>query len=730
MGNFREGISPIFPIYGENESKKEVYDELITRQIKRVKGLVEQDKKFHAFLLFCLLINQEIYSVHKNEIYSIIETFLWFSTGLIKTEEYELLYHFIQTLNQIGIKDDDIELVKKVDHIIGSAIENLIKIDKENWLKNYIETGSDSVIYLSEAEGKLDRAFRLLNILIDSNNFGQTIRIFDKIEEIIIKKRENIDDIKIKEFIKLILKVSTHLFLSQQEKIAEELYQKLKNLILNVLKYKDLDVITLLKDAWLIESIIGYSHNENFWAYLLYNAILDQDAYFSEILYKIFMKVTDNVYHIDKAVLYSIEKKPRELSIEASRIEFTLNKLKNQYKISLRLSQKTKFQAPIRILDNTYIDQNTRNILLQIFKVIHFFPFAGVDKESCDTLIQDEEFLGWKVEAYGAPPDVDQIMGYPAAEIGCDLLYFLGRTLFLLLPSTIREVFLHLQNDMQNTVYLQLQIDDIEIPWDFFHDGKNFLINALATGNIVMEPTEYKMIKPIEFGRDKINVLLIGNPTGDLEYTIDEVKKICEGLKDIFIVNETKLILRNEASKENILEHIKSGKYQIIHYAGHTLFNEKMPAYSGLVLAGDQLLTSHELEDALEFTNNKLSYHPFIYLNSCDASKIKAVESKDGTTKFDGISISLIRGGALGCIGNHWEVEDEAIRDFSITFYKLLLAGTPVGEAMLKARNKIYPTRMNTFECSETKKITFENRSWGSPKLFGEVQISLIEKQD
>jgi hypothetical protein len=43
---------------------------------------------------------------------------------------------------------------------------------------------------------------------------------------------------------------------------------------------------------------------------------------------------------------------------------------------------------------------------------------------------------------------------------------------------------------------------------------------------------------------------------------------------------------------------------------------------------------------------------------------------------------------------------------------------------------KIYVDRMNTYEYSETKTIHFENRSWGSPKLFGEVQISLIEKQD
>jgi CHAT domain-containing protein len=276
-----------------------------------------------------------------------------------------------------------------------------------------------------------------------------------------------------------------------------------------------------------------------------------------------------------------------------------------------------------------------------------------------------------------------------------------------------------------------LQIDDFEIPWDFFHDGENFIMNDLATGNIVMEPTEYKLIKPIEFGKDKINVLIIGNPLGDLEYTSEESEEIRKALVNIFIVDEVKLLLGDDASKENVLKYLGSGKYQLIHYAGHTIFNEKVPAKSGLVLKDEVILTGHELEATLKETNDQISYHPLIYLNSCDASRIKAVESKEGVVKFDGVSISLVRGGALGCVGNNWEVEDEAIKEFSISFYKLLLEGIPIGEALMKSRNLIYAKKLKTFLYEDTQKeITYENRSWGSPKLFGEVQISLVQKAE
>ena len=726
------GFLQYFQYLDKLNVKKDVYDGLIKRQLIRINSLVSEDKKLHAFLLFCLLINKHIYEKNKNEVDKIIETLLGFAGEMIKNAEYELFYHFLQTLNNLGIKNKNNKLVNDVYKIAEKVIFNLIKVDRENWLNNYIETASNSVIHLSEAEGKLDLAFKLLNILIDSNNFGQTIKIFDKIEEIIMNNRNLIEELKIKEFIKLILTVSTNLYISQQIKLADGLYQKIPNLINNILNYKDLDVLYLLREAWFIESLIGYSHPENFWANLLCNAISDQDVHFSEILLKIFMGMTKNAYNVGNSILKAIEKKPRDRVIDASRIEFTLHKMENQYKVSLRLTQKGKIQAPIRVVDSFYIDQNAREqIILHIFDVIHYFPYSGQDKESCRLLIGDQDFLGWKVEAFGAPPDTLDILGCNAEDFGSDLLYFLGRTLFLLLPASIRNVFLYLKKDPKESIFLQLQIDDFEIPWDFFHTGENFVINELATGNIVMEPTAYKLIKPIEFGKDKINVLIIGNPIGDLENSSIEAEIILKALKDIYIVDEVKIILGDEASKENVLECFKSGKYQLIHYAGHTFFNEKVPAKSGLVLKDEEILTGHELEEALKIANDVGSYHPLIYLNSCDASKIKAVESKEGVLKFDGVAISLIRGGALGCVGNNWEVEDEAIKELSINFYRLLLEGTPVGEALMKSRKQIYAKRMKTYCYEDTeKKIVYENRSWGSPKLFGEVQISLVQKAE
>lgn len=70
------------------------------------------------------------------------------------------------------------------------------------------------------------------------------------------------------------------------------------------------------------------------------------------------------------------------------------------------------------------------------------------------------------------------------------------------------------------------------------------------------------------------------------------------------------------------------------------------------------------------------------------------------------------------------------LKNFSISFYKLLLEEVPVGEALMKSRNLIYAKKLKTFLYEDTQKeISYENRSWGSPKLFGEVQLSLVQRQ-
>ncbi len=723
-----KGFLHYYQYLAELKLPDKIFTELMVKQIQKISSLIEENEYINALLLLCILINTENYKAHKIDVDNVIEDIFGLKKRLIDEEEYFIAYHFLQTLTQFAIKNKNSELIRRIITEVLDIIDLLIKLDEKILLNNYIETGSQGVIYLSEAEGDLDLSFKLLDKLIESHNFEPTVPLFEKTGNMIEAHAEMVDEGKIRKFIEFLLKVTSNLYVDQQVKVADTLYQKIPKLIQHGLKYKDLEVLKLLRDAWIIESFIGNSHLENFWGYLLYNAILDRDVNFSKILLGIFTKLTNDLYQINDTIL-DLKEETQEKLIEASRIEFTLHKLKNQYKISLRLSQYGKVQAPVRVLDNFYIDQNSRNIILQILELVSYLPICGKDKRSYKIVLEDPDFLGWKQEACGAPPDLVPLIGCKGEDLECDLLFFLGRVLFLLLPKSIRDVFLFLISDKENPCFLQLQIDDIEIPWDYFHTGEAFLINELATGNIIMEPTEYKMIKPVEFGKDTIDVLIIGNPKDDLEYSTEEAKIIRDSLINIYIVDEIKTLLKEEATKENVINALKLGTYQLIHYAGHTFFNERNASKSGLILKDDKILTSHELETILKSINEEKSYHPIIFLNSCEASKIREIEIEEGVRNFEGITVSLVRGGALACVGNTWEVEDEAIKNLSTNFYRFLLEGRPVGEALMKARNMVYAKRVVRYDCGEDEEITCEDRSWGSPKLFGEVQMTLVEKE-
>jgi CHAT domain-containing protein len=53
---------------------------------------------------------------------------------------------------------------------------------------------------------------------------------------------------------------------------------------------------------------------------------------------------------------------------------------------------------------------------------------------------------------------------------------------------------------------------------------------------------------------------------------------------------------------------------------------------------------------------------------------------------------AFLRGGIANYIGTYWPVGDDAALTFAQTFYPLLLAGKPLGGALLAGRSKVRET--------------------------------------
>jgi tetratricopeptide (TPR) repeat protein len=249
-----------------------------------------------------------------------------------------------------------------------------------------------------------------------------------------------------------------------------------------------------------------------------------------------------------------------------------------------------------------------------------------------------------------------------------------------------------------------IESNDGEILWETIHDGKNFIALEHPIGR-VLKTKEEARVNDFERG-EKLKFLMICNPTGDLESTEKEVNYIESILKQKVLIDK---YAREEATKENLLNALSSGEYDVIHYAGHA--DSESAGEAALVMADGKLFSS-EIKKAL-------MGRPYVYLNACGSGRESMEESKDYTQVSDteGLASSFILGGAIGFMGAMWRLPDKSAAEFSVAFYEGLIENLKVGEACRKARLAI-------------KKETPSDITWAAFLQYGDPVQRLREKKE
>jgi len=111
------------------------------------------------------------------------------------------------------------------------------------------------------------------------------------------------------------------------------------------------------------------------------------------------------------------------------------------------------------------------------------------------------------------------------------------------------------------------------LPWELMHDGDDFLCLKSDTVRLEAGSRTYKGILDVN------GVLVVAsNPLGDLENVEREANSVIDAIERIWGV-ESKLLSGRDASKENVIKEIESGKYQVIHYSECTI-TSTFPAYN------------------------------------------------------------------------------------------------------------------------------------------------------
>lgn len=188
-----------------------------------------------------------------------------------------------------------------------------------------------------------------------------------------------------------------------------------------------------------------------------------------------------------------------------------------------------------------------------------------------------------------------------------------------------------------------------------------------------------------------LEVLLVINPTGDLPGAAREgevILKLLDGHPGARIEK-----LEGSAATHNaVLEAFGSGRFDVIHYAGHGFFNPAHPGRSGLLCHGHVPLTGSQLASLSLLP-------PLVFFNACEVGRVRGgkhgglVPRKYRTRErlADGIGAAeaFMRGGVANFIGTYWPVSDFAATEFASVFYPLILEGKTVGEAVLAGRKRL-----------------------------------------
>jgi class 3 adenylate cyclase/CHAT domain-containing protein len=263
-------------------------------------------------------------------------------------------------------------------------------------------------------------------------------------------------------------------------------------------------------------------------------------------------------------------------------------------------------------------------------------------------------------------------------KIGTDLLVKLkelGGLMFdELIPVNVKDKLI--QTSQEN---LLISIDDklVYIPWELLYDGKDFLCQRFSIGRSVSTRQQVSVEKRA-LGRP-LKMQLLVDPGGDLRASYEEGVGIKNEIGQQ--VDWLNISLKSTEIKTDYVK-AKIRNFDIVHYAGHAEHNASAPEKSGWVLSDGKLSAKEimHLKGAMPMPS-------LVFSNACQSGHSEEWKiEKDYEDKIFGLANSFLLSGVQHYIGTFWEIPDEAGLYFAIVFYKNIIQGVTIGEAMRSAR--------------------------------------------
>ena len=213
---------------------------------------------------------------------------------------------------------------------------------------------------------------------------------------------------------------------------------------------------------------------------------------------------------------------------------------------------------------------------------------------------------------------------------------------------------------------------------------------------------------------EALDVLMVVDPSGNLPGAATEGKT----LRHLFWKLRPRLHLTlregHEATKQQLLQDFQSGRYDIVHYAGHAAFDPIDLARRGLLCADDKFLTGDDLRGLT-------SLPTLLFLNVCQSGRTRGaaprpidVPRENPLRNSVSVAEAFLNGGLKLFLGTYWPVDDPSAMKFSETFYSKVIESQPIGEAVLAARRDVQQ---------------LGRADWADYMLYGDPQFALKPPQ-
>ncbi|MEM6498428.1 MAG: CHAT domain-containing protein, partial [Pseudomonadota bacterium] len=253
------------------------------------------------------------------------------------------------------------------------------------------------------------------------------------------------------------------------------------------------------------------------------------------------------------------------------------------------------------------------------------------------------------------------------------------------MPDAVRDIVAAATKSTDAPIVFVHDDEPSTVPWEAIHiDGAC----PVLSGGIsrIYKTVNRRNLSTLRRGVGQtLRMLLIGDPQGNLPAAELEAEELASLFAKRF--GAVTILSGKDANYDRVCRAISDDDFDILHFAGHALFEDDAPAAGGIELF-DARLNADDLA-------SMDSVPQLVFLNACESARIRqqgdvSVEDTKHQRRLALSRFSIAEGfltmGVTNFIGTYWNVGDDAARHFAITLYNQLLAGEPIAVALQKAR--------------------------------------------